>query len=239
MMIWEFEMVGGSMTISRLARRLGWLAFAGVLFCGCLPAQAQQFSAEIMIMKDDGASAPAGKVYVAGGKERLETPEHTDGFFVIDGAAPSAYFVQPSARQFMDARQSSRLTRLFVPVDPDNPCLQWESMARLAGVTDQGAWHCERVGQETIDGSSAIAYRVVSAPGRELLGWVDPMRKFPLRVKTEDGAVFEVGNLHDQPQAAELFEVPTNFRKFDPQALINRIKQSDVWVENRERHGGP
>jgi hypothetical protein len=227
------------MTISRLARRSGWLALAGVLFCGCLPAKAQQFSAEIMIMKDNGATAPAGKVYVAGGKERIETPEHTDGFFVIDSAAPSAYFVQPSAGQFMDARQSSRLTRIFVPVDPDNPCLQWEAMAGLAGAQDQGAWHCERVGQETIDGSSAIAYRAISASGRELMGWVDPMRKFPLRVKTEDGAVFEVGDLHDQPQAPELFEVPTTFRKFDPQALIDRIKQSDVWVENHERHSGP
>ena len=227
------------MTISRLAMKSGWLALAGVLFCGCLPAQAQQFSAEIMIMKDNGAAAPAGKVYVAGGKERIETPDHTDGFFVIDRAAPSAYFVQPLSRQFMDARQSSRLTQIFVTVDPDNPCLQWEAMTKLAGVADQGAWHCERVGQETIDGSSAIAYRALSASGRELLGWVDPMRKFPLRVKTEDGAVFQVGNLHDQPQAAELFEVPTNFRKFDPRALIDRIKQSDVRVENHERHGGP
>jgi hypothetical protein len=227
------------MTISRLRRRSGWLALAGILFCGCLPAQAQQFSAEIMIMKDKGATAPAGTVYVAGGKERIETPEHTDGFFVIDGVAPTAYFVQPSARQFMDAGQSSRLTQIFVPVDPDNPCLQWEAMATLAGAQDHGAWHCERVGQETIDGSSAIAYRATSASGREVLGWVDPMRKFPLRIKAEDGTVFEVGNLHDQPQAAELFEIPANFRKFDPRALIDRIKQSDVWVENRERHGGP
>jgi hypothetical protein len=227
------------MTISHLVKRSGWLALAGVLFCGCLPAQAQQFSAEITIIKDDGAAAPAGKVYVAGGKERIETPDHPDGFFLIDGAAPSAYFVQPSTRQFMDARQSSRLTQIFAPVDPDNPCLQWEAMARLAGTTEQGTWHCERVGQETIDGSSAIAYRAILASGHELLGWVDPMRKFPLRVKTEDGAVFEIGNLHDQPQDAELFEVPANFRKFDPKALINRIKQSDVWVENHERHGGP
>ena len=28
-----------------------------------------------------------------------------------------------------------------------------------------------------------------------------------------------------------LFEIPPGFRKFDPQTLIKRIKQSDVWVD--------
>lgn len=232
-------MARGSMTVSFSVPKLSWLAFAAVLFCACIPAQAQQFSADIVMMKDNSAAAPAGKLYVSGSKERIETSQLADGFFVIDGAAPSAYFVRPPAGQFMDARQSSPLTRIFVPVDPGNPCPQWEAMARLAGVTDQGSWRCERIGQETIAGTSVIAYRATSPSGRTLLGWVDPMRKFPLRVKTEDGAVFEIGNLHDEPQPAQLFEIPAKFRKLDPQALIDRIKQSDVWVENQAQHVPP
>ena len=232
-------MTRGSMTVSLLAPKLGWLALAGILFCGCVPAPAQQFSAEIAIMKNGGAAVPAGKLYVSGNKERIETPQLADGFFVVDGAAPSAYFVRPPARQFMDARQSSPLTRIFVPVDPGNPCPQWEAMAKLAGATDRGPWRCERIGQEMIAGTSVIAYRAISASGRTLLGWVDPTRKFPLRIKTADGAVFELGNLHDEPQSAQLFEIPAGFRKLDPQALIDRIKQSDVWVENRAQHVQP
>ncbi len=227
------------MTVSLLVPRLGWLALAGILFGGCVPGHAQQFSAEIAVMKDDGPAAPAGKLHVSGHKERIETPQHADGFFVVDSAAPSAYFVRPSAHQFMDARQSSLLTRIFVSVDPENPCPQWAMMADLSGMADRGAWRCERIGQETIDGSSVIAYQAISASGRKLLGWVDPMRRFPLRIKTEDGAVFEVGNLRDEPQPAQLFVVPANFRKLDPQALIDRIKQSDVWVENRAQQGKP
>ncbi len=50
-------------------------------------------------------------------KVRIETPELADGFFLVDGAKPAAYFVRPAARVFMDARQSSRLTQIFVPVD--------------------------------------------------------------------------------------------------------------------------
>lgn len=228
-----------SMMVSYLASKFGWLAFAGVFVCGSVPAEAQQFSAEIVTMKDDGAAVPAGKLYVSGNKERIETPQLAGGFFVIDRAAPSAYFVRPSTRQFMDARQSSPLTRTFVSVDPGNPCLRWETMARLAGVADRATWRCERIGQEMIAGTSVVAYRAISASGRTLLGWVDPVRKFPLRIKTEDGAVFELGNLHDDPQSAQLFDIPAKFSKLDPQALIDRIKQSDVWVENRAQHVQP
>jgi hypothetical protein len=228
-----------SMMGSFSAARLSWLALAGVLFCGGAPALAQQFSADIVTMKDDGTAAPAGKLYVSGDKERIETAQLADGYFVIDGAAPSAYFVRPSVQQFMEARQSSPLTRIFISIDPENPCPQWEVMAKLAGNTDQGAWHCERIGQEMIDGNSTIAYRAISASGREFQGWVDPVRKFPLRIKTEDGAVLAVQNLHDAPQPTKLFDIPTGFRKFDPEALIKQIKQSDVWVENRAQHPRP
>ena len=211
------------------------LAAVGVLLCGLASAQAQQFSADLMTVKADGASAPAGRLRVSGDKVRIETPELADGFFAIEGAKPAAFFVRPGARLFMDAGRSSRLTRIFVQVDPDNPCRQWEAMAKLAGVVDQdannpGSWRCERVGEEIIDGCRTIAYRAMSAPSQELFGWIDPVRKFPLRIRTEDGAVIAVQNVRDEPQPAPMFEIPSSFRKFDPQALIQRIKQSDVWV---------
>ncbi|SDT20826.1 hypothetical protein [Bradyrhizobium canariense] len=222
---------------------LSLLAVVGFLLCGRVSAQAQQFSADLVTLKDDGALAPAGRLRVSSDKVRIETPELADGFFVIDGAKPAAFFVRPAARQFMDARQSSRLTRMFVQVDPDDPCRQWEAMAKVAGVADQGSnqgnWRCERIGEETIDGNGTIAYRAVLAPNRELFGWIDPARKFPLRIKTEDGAVIAAQNVRDEPQPAQMFEIPSGFRKFDPEALIQRIKQSDVWVANGKDSQNP
>jgi hypothetical protein len=223
---------------------LSLLAVAGFLLCGHAPARAQQFSADLVTLKGDGVSTPAGRLRVSSDKVRIETPELADGFFVIEGAKPAAFFVRPATRLFMDARQSSRLTRIFVQVDPDNPCRQWEAMAKVAGVVDRGAknqgtknqgdWRCERVGEETIDGNSTIAYRAILSPERELFGWIDPARKFPLRIRTEDGAVIAVQNVRDEPQPAPMFEIPSGFRKFDPEALIERIKQSDVWVANEK-----
>ncbi|WP_213773691.1 hypothetical protein [Bradyrhizobium sp. dw_78] len=213
---------------------LSLLALASILFFNGALARAQQFSADLVAVKGDGAAEPAGQLRVAGDHVRIETPELTDGFFVIDGAKPVAVFVRPAARLFMDARQSSRLTRIFVPVDPDNPCGQWEAMSKLAGIADQGDWRCERVGAETIDGNSVVAYRAIPAPGREFFGWIDPARKFPLQIKTEDGIIITARNVRDEPQPAQLFEIPPGSRKFDPAALIQRIKQSDVWVDDKK-----
>lgn len=208
------------------AARFGVVAL-GVL-SGSLAAEAQQFSADI-VMQRGAATTPAGRLRVLDGKVRIETPDFADGFFLLDVAKPSAYFVRPAARIYMDARQSSKLTRLLVPVDPDQPCRQWRAMAHLAGLAEQGDWRCERIGEEEIGGRHADAFRVVTGSG-ELFGWIDRARKFPLRIKTEDGTIIALEQIKDEPQSAPLFEPPSNFRKFSPEALIEQIKQSDVWV---------
>jgi hypothetical protein len=209
----------------------GLLAIAGFMLCAA--AHAQQFSADLLVLPHDSVKAmPAAKLLVSNDKVRLETPELADGFFLIDGARPTAYFVRPVAQTFMDARQSSRLPQLFVPVDPRDPCRQWQAMAQLAGGVDSNSpWRCERVGEEIIDGRHTAAYRAIPPTGREIVGWIDPELKFPLRIKMEDGATITVENIQEGPHPARLFEIPTSFRKFDPQALIDRIKQSDVWVD--------
>jgi hypothetical protein len=214
-----------------------WLrlfAVAGLLMCGAA-ARAQQFSADLVIKQHDGAAAtPAGRLRVSGDKVRIETPELADGFFLIDGSTQVAYFVRPGTRVFMNAAQSSRLTRLFVPVDPADPCRQWQSMARVAGIVEHGDWHCERTGQPTTGVQGTISYRAVSASGAEFVGWIDVAHKFPFRIKTGDGAVITAENIHDEPQTASSFEIPPEYRKFDPLALIERIKQSDVWVPGEQ-----
>jgi hypothetical protein len=206
------------------------LALAGFVLAAGIPAQAQQFSADLVTTHDNAATTPAGRLRVLGDKVRLEIPELADGFFLVDGAKPAAYFVRPGARVFMDAQQTSRLTRLFVTVDPDDPCRRWQAMSDLAVPSDQGDWHCERVGEATIGGRHTVAYRALSASGQAFSAWIDRPRRFPLRIRTEDGAVITAENVRDETPPAQLFEMPSGLRKFDPQVLIERIKQSDVWV---------
>jgi hypothetical protein len=131
--------------------RLTWLILLGLvgfLAGGGASVQAQQFSADLVRNGlPGGAAASFAKLRVFNDKVRIETSDFPDGFFLIDGVSRAAYFARPGQRVFMDARQSSRLTQLFVPLDLGDPCLQWQAMAELAGATEPSdRWRCERVG---------------------------------------------------------------------------------------------
>lgn len=218
---------------------LGLLGLAGALGYTGAPAQAQQFSADLVsadLVSTAVPGAPAvssGKLHVLDDKVRIETPNFPDGFFVSDGANRTAWFARPAARIFMDAGQSSRLSRLLVPVDPGDPCRQWQAAATLAGAPNEsGPWRCERIGEARIEGRDAAIYRATPSPGHDVLAWIGLQLKFPLKIQTEGGGVIAVTNIQEAPQPESLFEIPQAFRKFDPQALIRRIKQSDVWVDD-------
>jgi hypothetical protein len=221
-------MITHGMMSATCGLRLGLFALMAALAMGT-PSQAQQFSAEL-VRSQDGATASVGHLYVSGNKVRLESSDFPDGFFLVDEAKPAAYFVRPAQGLFMDARQSTPLTRLLVPVDPDNPCRQWQAMAETAGLAAQGDWRCEPAGVETIGTRETIAYRVTPATGRPFAGWIDRTRRFPLRIKADDGTIVTADSLRDEQQAAKLFDLPKGARKFDPLALIEQIKRSDVWV---------
>jgi len=212
--------------ISRLLIRsmVGGFALSG----GSL--QAQQFSADLVSTGTHGRAVVArGKLYVSTDKVRIETPELPDGFLLVD--RDSAHFVRPAARLFMDAKQSSRLTQVLVAVDPDDPCARWQAMATIAGAADRGGqWRCNRIGPDTVADRATIKYEATSPRHQASTVWIDPTLRFPVRLLTEGAAGIELSNIREAPQPGHLFEIPVTYRKFDPQALIDRIKDSDVWV---------
>jgi hypothetical protein len=202
--------------------------FVGLGLPGSLGA-AQQFSADLV-----GKSA--GKIYLSNSKVRIEMSDFAGGLFLLDGDAHTAYFVNPAERVFMDAKQSSWLTQIFVPLDPDDPCKQWQAMAEIAGAADQGKqWRCNRLGPESAGGFEPIKYRAISPEGLSSYCLIDPQLGFAVSIDREDGVKIDLANLRQGPPPADLFEIPANFRKFDPHELIDRIKRSDVWVEPHSR----
>jgi hypothetical protein len=169
------------------------------------------------------------------GKIRIETPDFSDGFFVSDSSNHVSYF---PCQLFCTAKRprfhggtAIKLAGFDVRVGRSRrPCKRWRSMAKVAGAQGDER-RCERDGQEIIDGRHAVHYRIIPSSDREMSGWVDPNLKFPLKIQKEDGTTALVANMKEGPQPASLFEIPTDFRKFDPEALIRRIEQSDMWVE--------
>ncbi|WP_407154046.1 hypothetical protein [Bradyrhizobium sp. STM 3557] len=203
---------------------------AWLMASSSLPQESKDFDADLLRWQQGSTPMPAGRLTVSAGRARLDLSDLPDGYFIIDGAGPSATFVKPGSAIYMEARQSSRLTQWFVPVHPADPCPQWQAMARIAGEPDHGSWHCEQDGEAVIGGRHVIGYRAMTGTERQFLAWIDPTLSFPVRIELGDGAVFAIDAVKERPQPPELTQIPSGFRKFDPQALIERIKQSDVWV---------
>jgi hypothetical protein len=86
------------------------------------------------------------------------------------------------------------------------------------------------VREDTVGGRRVIAYRAMSGAKEQFLGWIDPIHKIPLQIRSDDGAIVTAENVQDMSQPPQPVQIPQGFRKFDPEALLRQIKQSDVWV---------
>jgi len=202
------------------------------------PAMAQQFSADIVDLQPNGMQrtlGESGKLYVSGTKVRIDRADASGTRFLVDTDKAISYVVAPTERIYMDAKQSSILTELFVPVDPAAPCTTWQTMAKVAGDAAEdgsGQWQCELAGAtEEIDGRSTVKVTMTSPRGIKRTGWIDSALKFLVKTETADGSVLALRHIEAAPQPANLFELPGGLRKYDPAQLIARIKESDVWVE--------
>jgi hypothetical protein len=190
----------------------------------------QSFSADIVSL--DAGGEPLGataKLRAADYKARIELAGAPEGFFLSDTDAGTALFVRSAQRIYLDARQSTPLTQIFVRVDPRDPCRQWQAAATTAGVVGGDKWRCEPIAHAIVNQHETIEYRVT--PDRQpSYGWVDPTLGFAVKWQAADGKVFALKNIQLQAQPASLFSIPSDYRKLDPHALLERIKHSDVWA---------
>lgn len=193
----------------------------------------QAFSGDIVSL--DAGGEPLGataKLHAAEHKARIEIGAAPDGFFLSDTDAGTALYVRSAQRIYLDARQSTPLTQVFIRVDPRDPCRQWQAAAATAGVMNSGKWRCEPIDRAIVNRHETVEYRVVRPDREPSYGWVDPSIGFPVKWQSADGKVFVLTNVQLQPQPASLFSIPSDYRKLDPQALLERIKRSDVWVDS-------
>jgi hypothetical protein len=218
--------------ILRQALAISYLALVG---SAGAPAQSSSpsFSADIVTRDTGGALLGAtAKLHAANHKARIELPGAADGFFISDTDAGTALFVRSSQRLYLDARRSTPLTRIFVWVDPRDPCRQWQAAAVTAGLVGTGEWRCEPVERAIVNEHQVIEYRVSMPDGQSSYGWVDSMIGFPVKWRSADGNLFVLENILLDAQPANLFSIPSDYRKLDPQALLERIKHSDVWADS-------
>ena len=227
----DFQNEATAMRAMLAANAVFACAAAAVLCAGSL-VRAQQFSADLVVSNAAGGIIGSpGKIFVADRKVRIETAEFPNSYLLVDGTVPAAYLVRQRLRVFMDAKQSSRLTRLFVSSGGTDPCPQWRSMGEVAGIEgDSSRWHCEVEEPETVGGRATTKFETTS-PNDHAIAWVDVALNFPVKFQLDDGTVLALRGIQEGPQPPEVFEVPTTFKKFDQQMFLERLKHTDIWVE--------
>src|SRR5262245_43032933 len=124
----------------------------------------------------------------------------------------------------------SGMTAAFMPLDPDNPCPQWQAMAkesaRMLNPADaEGNWTCRRVGPETVNGRSTVKFEGVTPKGEHHFGWIDPKLRFLVKSEGANGTGMELQNIKEGPQQASLFEVPAGFQKLDMGKGMQQLMQ--------------
>ena len=180
-----------------------------VAFASPPSVQPPEFSADIVTHNAAGAVLNAGaRLYVTRDKVRIETPEAAAGFFLVDAQSTKALFVRPAQHVVVDARRSTRLTQLFLPVDPNHPCERWQTAAKNAAAPgSDNDWRCERVSAGHI-----VGYIVGSTPENSTQRWIDPELSFPVKVRTAEGTTLQLEHIKKEPQPAALFVVPAGYQ---------------------------
>jgi len=106
-------------------------------------------------------------------------------------------------------------------------------MARLAGGTDRKRIirRCERVGEESVDGTLCRRLRAIIIPGRTSLAGSITNLRLPLRNQTANGTVNRCEE-HSRGAAvrAPVSEIPSGFGIRSESPSSSASKQSEVWV---------
>jgi hypothetical protein len=198
------------------------LAAAGLGF-GVGSATAQQFSADMVGGPSSGREGGPSKIYVSNTKMRFEGRGRSEGAMIVDQAAGSVVVLMPGQKMYMDMSQGAgeQTSRIFHTINPNDACPQMQEVLKRVRKEENATWTCRRVGQETVNGRSAIKYEASSSTGERGNFWVDPQLKFLIKADGTKGGM-ELQNIKEGPQPASLFEIPADYHKFDMQQMMQQ-----------------
>jgi hypothetical protein len=173
------------------------LTLAGFLFLAAALSAQTDFSA--MMSNSWGGTPQTYKILVSGDKVRVEPT-------AASGSAPS----------LLD--MTTRVTRIVVadsktymeghPGDFENACDVWLKLVFRQGST------CRKIGPVSVNGRSAIEYEGKSPEGDASHVWLDTQLAFPIQWDSKGGNG-RVRDIHEGPQPAALFEIPSDFKKIN------------------------
>jgi len=178
---------------------------------------AQEFSADFVSTRTKGVGT-SGKVYISNGKMRYESARPSasgsQAVMIMDFAQHTTSMLMPDRHMFISYPQGRGMTiPIWRQTDVNNACAEWEVFAAQMK-TESKLKSCQKTGSDTVDGRAAVKYVITSAEGKVSTVWVDPKLHTMLKHESPDGTV-ELKNIHEGAQPADLFEIPSGYKKLD------------------------
>ena len=175
---------------------------------------AQDFSADVVYLPGKSAAHSAAnpdhspsKIYVRGSELRLETHGTSDRILLVNGDDQTAFVLDPAKKEY--ELLAGRISEYFRVKDPENACADWQNSAeeKIA---------CEKTGHEKVDGRDTVKYE--NKRGADVAAtavWIDVETRFVTKWESL-GIGVELRNIHEAPQTAELFMVPSSYDAAKP-----------------------
>ena len=190
-----------------------------LLGCGAVALAQVEFSAEVV--QKDKKDAPS-KVYFGKNKLRFDAPEgdsNGGGSFIVDLSTDDYIILMPKQHMYMEMPSKMMENRgafhFFESGDVENACADWQKMTTNKGGT------CHKVGNETVNGRSAVKYEGTDAKGVPGTWWLDSKLRFPVKWEEKDSGG-EIQNIKEGAQPASLFAIPAGYTKMDMGGMMKK-----------------
>jgi len=180
------------------------------------PLFAQEFSGDF-VETDRNNPGAIGKVYAGKDKMRFESLRKSDSaggsaVVIFDYATQTADVLMPERKMYIESTSGhlpgwQRSWNFFRTLDVDNACADWLKMVHKPNGT------CHKVGSDTVNGRSTVKYEGVSTSGETSTFWLDRSLRFPIKWESKNNSG-EMKNIKEGAQPASLFEVPSDYQKF-------------------------
>ncbi len=196
-----------------MTRRIFVRVLCLVLF-SLTPLFAQEEFSGDFIETSGNNPGTVGKMYVGKDKLRFESERKAGNAAVVlfNYTTQTADILMPERKMYMESNAHQlpgpqRSWNFFRTLDVDNACADWLKMVRKPNGT------CHKVGNDTVNGRSTVKYEGTSTSGEVSTFWLDRSLRFPIKWESKSNSG-EMKNIKEGAQPASLFEVPSDYQKF-------------------------
>lgn len=206
--------------MTRLLRRA--FCFCSLLLAASYALAQADFSAEVF--NSNKPDAPQAKIYATKDKMRFESLQKDPrggGAVIMNLATHSSTVLMEQQHMYMDTPMQMTAQRnpyFFRARDVDDVCSDWLNLEWNKGGS------CRKVGNETVNGRSAVKFEGTNSKGEAGTVWMDPKLRFPLKWQGKNGGG-ELRNIQEGSQPSSLFEIPSDYKKFDMGNMMQQHQQ--------------